>query len=76
MITPSTVGCCTVTRHKRDIEGLSQGPFKIPVCVGLCMYVDYVYTHCVHHAVLFQFYFFCSLFYHLQSFSPSASMAT
>lgn len=29
------------------------------------MYVDYVYTLCVHHAVLFQFHFFapCSIIF-------------
>lgn len=37
MITLRTVWCCTVTEHKRDIEGLSSGPFKITVCVGLCI---------------------------------------
>lgn len=68
MITPRKVGCCTVTKHKRDIEGRSYSPFKITVCVGLCMYVGYVYTLCVLHAVSFHSSFFCSLFYRLQSF--------
>lgn len=41
--------------------------------MGLCMYVDYVYTlSCCLISVLL----FCSLFHHFQSFSPSASMAT
>lgn len=65
MITPRKVRYCTVTEHKEDIEGLSCGSFKITICVGLRMYVDYVYTLCVYHAVLFQFHFFapCSIIF-------------
>lgn len=60
LTTPHKVGCCTVTEHKRDILW----PFEHN-CVGLWMYVDYVYTLCVHHAVLFQFHFFapCSIIF-------------
>lgn len=75
MITPHKVRYCTVTEHKEDIEGLSCGPFKITICgvahvCGLCLH-PLCLSRCLVSVSLF-----CSLFYHLQLFSPSASTAT